>query len=119
MPSRWIFRVRLYGIIKRPLDNQHIELNFTHPTDPLNLYLKTALVFGAIFASPLILYQVWLFIAPGMYSNEKKYVWPFMSATVGLFLAGAWFGYHYVIQNAIQFLVFDFGKGFTPHPHHR
>lgn len=65
-------------------------------------------------ASPFILYQIWLFISPGMYSNEKKYVWPFMGATVGLFLAGAWFGYRYVLENAVRVLVFDFGKGLHP-----
>jgi sec-independent protein translocase protein TatC len=110
----WIFRVRLYGIIKKPLDDLHLELYFNHPTDALNLYLKTALVGGAIMASPFILYQIWLFISPGMYANEKKYVWPFMSATVGLFLCGAWFGYHYVLENAVRVLVFDFGKGLHP-----
>jgi sec-independent protein translocase protein TatC len=109
----WIFRVQLYDIIKRPLDNLHVALNFTHPTDALNLYLKTALVGGAFLASPFILYQVWLFISPGMYANEKRYIFPFMGATVGLFFAGAWFGYHYVLQNAIQILVFGFGKGFN------
>jgi sec-independent protein translocase protein TatC len=110
----WIFRVQLYGFIKRPLDNLHLDLYFNHPTDALNLYLKTALVGGAIIASPFILYQVWLFISPGMYANEKKYIWPFMSATVGLFLTGAWFGYRYVLQNAVRVLVFDFGKGLHP-----
>ncbi len=110
----WIFRVQLYGFIKRPLDNLHLDLYFNHPTDALNLYLKTALVGGAIIASPFILYQLWLFISPGMYANEKKYVWPFMTATVGLFLAGAWFGYRYVLQNAISILVFGFGKGLHP-----
>jgi sec-independent protein translocase protein TatC len=49
-----------------------------------------------------------------MYQNEKKYVWPFMGATVGLFLCGAWFGYHYVIESAIKILVFGFGKQFHP-----
>ena len=44
-------------------------------------------------ASPFILYQVWLFIAPGLYQKEKRFVIPFMAATVGLFLAGASFGY--------------------------
>ena len=110
----WIFRVQLYGVIKKPLDNLGLELYFNHPTDALNLYLKTALVGGAILASPFILYQLWLFISPGMYANEKKYVWPFMTATVGLFLCGAWFGYHYVLQNAVKVLVFDFGKGLHP-----
>ena len=110
----YAFHERLYGIIQRPLDDLHIPLNFTHPTDGLNLYLKTAFLGGALIASPFILYQIWLFISPGMYANEKKYVWPFMSATVGLFAAGAWFGYHWVLPGAIRVLVLDFGKRFHP-----
>jgi sec-independent protein translocase protein TatC len=110
----WIFRVQLYGVIKKPLDDLHLDLYYNHPTDPINLYLKTALLGGAILASPFILYQVWLFISPGMYANEKKHVFPFMGATVGLFLTGAWFGYRYVFENAIRVLVFGFGKGFHP-----
>ena len=89
-----MFREQLFGIVSKPLDDLHLPLNYTHPTDGLNLYLKTSLVGGAILASPFILYQVWLFISPGMYANEKRYVVPFMTATVTLFLAGVWFGYH-------------------------
>ena len=110
----YAFHERLYGIVQAPLDKLGIQLNFTHPTDGLNLYLKTSFVGGAILASPFILYQIWLFISPGLYANEKRYVWPFMSATIGLFLAGAWFGYHYVIVGAIKVLVLDFGKRFHP-----
>ena len=110
----YAFREQVYGLVQAPLDKLHLELNFTHPTDGLNLYLKTSLVGGAILASPFILYQIWLFISPGMYANEKRYVWPFMSATIGLFLAGAWFGYHYVLPGAIKVLVLDFGKKFHP-----
>jgi sec-independent protein translocase protein TatC len=57
---------------------------------------------------------VWLFISPGMYAHEKRYVWPFMGATIGLFLAGAWFGYRYVLPGAIKILVLQFGKAFHP-----
>jgi sec-independent protein translocase protein TatC len=110
----YAFHERLYGYIQQPLTNLHIDLNFTHPTDPLNLYLKTALVGGAILASPFILYQVWLFISPGMYANEKRYVFPFMGATVGLFLAGAWFGYRWVLPGALKVLIGDFGRDFHP-----
>jgi len=110
----YIFHERLYGIIQAPLDQLHIQLNFTHPTDGLNLYIKTSFVGGAILASPFVLYQIWLFISPGMYSHEKRYVVPFMFATVALFLAGAWFGYHYVLPGAIKVLVLDFGKRFHP-----
>ena len=110
----YLFHVRLYNYVQRPVTDLGLKLNFTHPTDGLNLYLKTALLGGAILASPFILYQLWLFISPGMYSNEKRYVVPFMAATIGLFLAGAWFGYHWVLPGAIKVLVLDFGKKFNP-----
>jgi len=110
----WIFRVRLYAFIQKPLSDLNIALNYTHPTDPINLYIKTALVGGMILASPFILYQIWLFISPGMYSNEKKYVWPFMGATVSLFLAGAWFGYRWILPGALKVLIGDFGRNFHP-----
>nr|HTZ57671.1 twin-arginine translocase subunit TatC [Acidobacteriaceae bacterium] len=110
----YVFRERLYGVVQAPLDQLHIPLNFTHPTDGLMLYLKTAFAGGAILASPFILFQIWLFISPGMYANEKRYVWPFMFATVGLFLAGGWFGYHWVLPGSIKVLVLDFGRHFHP-----
>ena len=109
----YAFHVRLVTFIQKPLIDIGLTMTMTHPTDALNLYLKTSFVCGAIFASPFILYQVWLFISPGMYANEKKYVWPFMSATVGLFLIGAWFGYRYVLPGAMVILIKDFGKNFT------
>jgi sec-independent protein translocase protein TatC len=110
----WGFRVQLYGIIQAPLDKLHITLNYTHPTDPINLYIKTALYGGFVLASPFILYQLWLFISPGMYSNEKRYVVPFMGTTVLLFIGGAWFGYHYVFPGALDILINGFGKQFHP-----
>ena len=110
----WIYRERIYNWVQAPVTNLHLQLNFTHPTDGLNLYIKTAFVGGAILASPFILYQVWLFISPGMYANEKKYVWPFMFATVGLFLTGAWFGYRWVLPGAIDVLVIKMAKDFHP-----
>ena len=78
MVIAWIFHERLVKFIQKPLLDIHLSMTMTHPTDAINLYIKTALVFGAIFASPFILYQVWLFISPGMYANEKKYVFPFL-----------------------------------------
>jgi sec-independent protein translocase protein TatC len=108
----YAFHVRLYAIIQKPLNDLHIALNYTHPTDPLNLYLKTALYGGFIIASPFILYQLWLFIAPGMYANEKRYVFPFMGVTIVLFLSGAWFGYHWVFPGALKVLIGGFGANF-------
>jgi sec-independent protein translocase protein TatC len=110
----YLFHERLYGLVQAPLDRLKINLNYTHPMDALNLYLQVALIGGAILASPFILYQVWLFIAPGLYQTEKRFVVPFMAATVGLFLAGASFGYFYVFPGALKILVLGFGKKFNP-----
>jgi sec-independent protein translocase protein TatC len=109
----WVFHVRLFDFVLKPLSDIHQSLNFTHPTDVINLYIKTALFGGAILASPFILYQVWLFISPGMYQNEKKYVWPFMSVTILLFLAGAWFG-RWILPGTLKVLIIDFGRAFHP-----
>ena len=80
---------------------------------------RSALLGGAIIASPFILYQVWLFIAPGLYQKRKRFVVPFMAATVGLFLAGACFGYFYVLPGALKILIVDFGHNFNSDDHHR
>ena len=109
----YAFHNRLVALIQKPLVEIGLTMTMTHPTDALNLFLKTSLVCGSIFASPFILYQLWLFISPGMYAHEKRYVWPFMSATILLFLGGAWFGYRYVLRGAMVVLIQDFGKNFT------
>ena len=110
----YFFHERLFDIVQRPMSTLHYDLNFTHPTDGLNLYLKTALYGGGMLAAPYILYQLWLFISPGLYANEKKYVWPFMTATVSLFAAGAYFGYRWVLPSALHVLIGDFGHRFHP-----
>jgi sec-independent protein translocase protein TatC len=110
----WIFRIRLLNFLQAPLLKIGKSLVFTHPMDALNLNLQVALLGGVIVAAPFILYQVWLFIAPGLYQKEKRFVIPFMGATVGLFLIGASFGYFYVLPGAIKILVVGFGHDFTP-----
>jgi sec-independent protein translocase protein TatC len=113
------FRERIFSFMEKPivtalqahkLDPHLVYLN---PVDPFNFFIKISLMGGAILASPFILYQVWLFISPGLYRHEKRYILPFMSATVGLFLAGAYFGYHYVYPGALNFLI-GYGAQFRP-----
>ena len=110
----WIFRNPFVAFIQAPLVKIGKTLVFTHPMDPLNLQLQVSLVGGAIVASPFILFQVWLFIAPGLYQKERRFVIPFMTATVALFLGGAAFGYYYVLPGALKILIVDFGHNFTP-----
>ena len=109
----WIFRDYLVNFLQAPLNHIGKSLVFTHPMDPLNLNLQVALLGGAILASPLILYQVWLFIAPGLYQKERRFVVPFMAATIGLFRGGASFGYFFVLPGAMKILVLQFGHNFT------
>jgi sec-independent protein translocase protein TatC len=109
----YMFRIRLIGYIQRPLTDIGLKMTMTHPTDALDFWIYTSVFGGIILASPFVLYQLWLFISPGMYANEKKYVFPFMGATVGLFLAGVWFGYRWVLPGAMVVLIQDIGKNFT------
>ncbi len=111
--AAWFMHNQLVNFIQAPLNHIGKTLVFTHPMDPLNLDLQVSLVGGAIMASPFILYQVWLFIAPGLYQKERRFVIPFMTATVGLFLTGAAFGYFFVLPGALQILIVDFGHNFT------
>ncbi len=112
--TAWIFHVRIVNFLQAPLSHIGKSLVFTHPMDALNLDLQASLLAGAIIAAPFILYQVWLFIAPGLYQKERRFVVPFMLATVTLFLSGAVFGYYWVLPGAIKILVVDIGHNFTP-----
>jgi sec-independent protein translocase protein TatC len=107
------FHTRIIAALQKPLTDVGQKMTMTHPTDSIDILVKTCLISGAIIASPFILYQLWLFISPGMYAHEKRYVWPFMGATVGLFLSGAWFGYRYVMPNAMKVLLLGFGKDYN------
>jgi Tat protein translocase TatC len=97
------------------LASHHLDqkLVYLNPTDPFNMYLKVSFLAGIFVASPFVLYQVWAFIAPGLYRNERRYVLPFMFSTVGLFLAGGYFGYKMVYPAALDFLI-SFSGQFTP-----
>jgi sec-independent protein translocase protein TatC len=111
------FRERLYGIVAAPVEKLNLpvnKLNFFHPMDAMNLYIQVGLIGGAILASPFILYQVWLFIAPGLYQKERRFVIPFMGATMALFLTGASFGYFFVLPGALKILILGFGNKFNP-----
>ena len=105
------FAPRLYELVQEPLNRIHVQLNFTHPADLVNLrYIQIPLVGGAILAAPFILFQVWLFIAPGLYQRERRFLVPFMIAAIGLFFSGAYLGYHFVFPGMLKFLITDLSK---------
>ena len=72
-----------------------VKLIYTQPGEAFSLYVTVALIAGVLVAAPFIMYQVWMFIAPGLYSNEKKMAYPFVALTTLGFVLGAAFN-HYV-----------------------
>src|SRR5579864_2660284 len=115
----WYYRERIYGVMQRPImdalraNGMPEKLVYLNPTEPFNLYLKIAALGGLFLTSPFVLYQVWMFISPGLYRNEKRYVVPFMVSTISLFACGGYFGYKIVYPAALTFLI-NFGKQFQP-----
>jgi len=81
------------------------KLAFTGLVDPFMLYIKVALLAGIFLASPVVLYQFWLFVAPALYRNERKIVVPFVVLTTAFFLAGGYFGWKIAFPMVCQFLL--------------
>ena len=107
----WWFHEQIFALMQKPimaaLRSHDLEqkLVYLNPTDPFNMYLKISFLAGVFVASPFVLYQIWLFISPGLYRHERRYVMPFMFSTVGLFLAGGLFAYKMVYPAALDFLI--------------
>jgi len=77
----------------------------TDPMEGIITYLKVALLAGLLAASPVIFYQLWAFVAPGLYKRERKTVVPLVIASTGLFLGGASFGYFIIFQYGFSFFL--------------
>jgi sec-independent protein translocase protein TatC len=116
----WGFRERIYDLMQRPivqvLHEKHLpeKLVYLNPVDPFNLYLKIAMLAGLFLTSPFVLYQVWMFISPGLYRNEKRYILPFLVSTITLFTLGGYFGYSVAYPRALDFFVIKFNGQFQP-----
>ena len=115
----WYYAERIFALMQQPIvtalraHKMDEKLVYLNPTEPFNMYLKIGLIAGIFLASPFVLYQIWLFIAPGLYRHEKRYVLPFMFFAVGLFLAGGYFGFVLVYPAALDFLI-GYGEQFRP-----
>jgi len=88
----------VFGILREPYDSAHEQhpqtiLELTGVTSGLALQLNVALIGGLIFSSPIWIYQIWRFVAPGLHRKEKKWAVLFTGIAVPMFLAGCWLGY--------------------------
>jgi sec-independent protein translocase protein TatC len=79
------------------------KFQYTEPTEAFMLSLKLAALVGLLGAMPVILYQLWRFVAPGLYANEKKFVIPFVFLSTVFFTAGAAFAHYVAFPWAVVF----------------
>ena len=104
--AAYFFKERLFQILILPLKRvmpPGDQLIFTNLPEMFFTYLKVAFVAGLLAAAPFIFYEIWMFVAPGLYQKEKKFLIPFVISSSILFVGGALFGY---------FIVFPFGFKF-------
>ncbi len=104
------FADQVFAFIMRPMQRllpPGQTLIYTDPSEAFLLQIKIALIAGLIIASPLVFAQVWLFIAPGLYSREKRWALPFIAASSILFATGAAFA-HYVVFPIVWRFLSDF-----------
>jgi sec-independent protein translocase protein TatC len=81
------------------------KLVYSHPAGYLNLLITVSIYLGIVIASPWVLYQVWLFVAPALYKHERSAITGFLFSTVFLFLAGIAFGYFVSLPYVLRFLI--------------
>jgi sec-independent protein translocase protein TatC len=104
----------IFDFIMRPLQQMlppGSKLIYTEPTQAFMLQLKMAALAGVVIAAPVIMWQVWLFIAPGLYVHEKRLAIPFILMSTVFFFAGAVFSHYVVFPWAWTFLA-SFGTDY-------
>ncbi|MFO7983302.1 MAG: twin-arginine translocase subunit TatC [Desulfuromonadales bacterium] len=102
------FAEQLFQHLSEPVRNALPEgssLVFITATEPFFTYLKVAALAGVILALPVILWQIWGFIAPGLYRNEKRYAIPFVLTSFLCFAAGTYFGFMFIFPTIFTFLI--------------
>ena len=102
-----VFIDRIFEFVMVPLQRilpRGGKLIYTEPTEAFMLQLKVAALAGLVLAAPLVMSQVWLFVAPGLYAKEKRFALPFVFFSSVFFVAGAAFSHYVVFPTAWTFL---------------
>lgn len=104
----YFFKERLFEILMQPLRkvmDVGDKLIFTGLPEAFFTYLKVSLLAGIMIATPVILYEFWMFVAPGLYSKEKKMLLPIVFLSTFFFLGGSLFGYFIVFPYGFEFFL--------------
>jgi sec-independent protein translocase protein TatC len=105
---------KLYTLLAQPLLSRLPkggQMIATDVTTPFFVPLKVALMAAFLIALPYILYQIWRFVAPGLYEHEKRLVWPLITASTTLFFAGMAFAYFVVFPVVFGFITSSAPQG--------
>ena len=103
---------QILDFIIAPLQNtlpENQKMVFLEVQEPFFVAMKVAFFTGFLLSLPIIFWQFWLFVAPGLYENEKKYIIPFVVSATFMFLIGAAFCYYVVVPIGFAFLI-NFGQ---------
>src|SRR6187397_1191916 len=105
--AAWGYHQEIFHFLTEPLRKAYPGVKFitTGPSEALILYMKMAFFVGIFLVAPYLLYQVWAFVAPGLYAHEKRYAVPFIVAGTLFFLGGAAFGHYVLFPTTFGFLV--------------
>ncbi len=104
----YFFSQEIFELLSRPLLKVMPEgekMVFTALPEAFLTYLKMALVSGIILSSPLVFYQIWMFVSPGLHETEKSYSLPFVAFSTLFFVGGAAFGYFVVFPYGFKFFM--------------
>ena len=102
----WGFREQIFHFMTQPMRKAGYTeaFIFTSPAEALMLYMKMAFFVGIFVAAPLVLSEIWGFISPGLYKNEKVWAIPFVGMGSTFFVLGALFGHYFLFPNTFRFL---------------
>ncbi|WP_051957849.1 twin-arginine translocase subunit TatC [Desulfobacter vibrioformis] len=111
--AAYFFKEQLFDILTAPLvtamaKSGNAKLIYTGLPEAFFTYLKVSLLAGITLATPVLFYEFWMFVSPGLYRDEKKYILPIIILSLIFFIAGASFGYFIVFPYGFQFFL-----GFT------
>jgi sec-independent protein translocase protein TatC len=108
------FSERITDWLARPVTKLGYELVFTAPAEAFWVQMKVGLIAGVFIASPVILWQVWAFVSPGLHQHERKYAVPFVLIGSVMFILGGAFSLYIVTPYALNFLLSYARPGLKP-----
>ena len=105
-------------LLWQPMERDpRVSITTLSAQEAFGIYIKGALLVGVVLASPWIFYQLWTFVAAGLYPHEKRWVWTFLPLSIGLFLAGVVIAFYPVLYFVLDYLLkFNEWLGLDPDP---